>query len=207
MIIPPQRWTGDMHELLRNGTLKFLDIGLARQLKLQEGGATFSSDSIIPGTLAFISPECFLDGTKTRDTANDVYALGVTLYHFITGQNETHPFNVSRGDRVDFTNQNYVISSMGGLALDVEHNQNTASVISMEDPRIQRFLAQKDADVPMEETLAWKIVQFVMRMCDPNPANRPTLKECIEFTESDGRSFIKEATQNKGGILKRLFGR
>ncbi|MDK2982410.1 MAG: hypothetical protein PWQ55_2757 [Chloroflexota bacterium] len=62
-----------------NGLLKLSDFGLARSLD-----ENLSPDSALSGTLAYLSPEQAMG--QPLDGRTDLYALGVMLYEFTTGQ-------------------------------------------------------------------------------------------------------------------------
>ncbi len=62
------------------GHVKIVDFGLARVL---EGDASLSRTGTIVGSPAFMSPEQALG--KKLDERTDVYSLGATLYHMVTG--------------------------------------------------------------------------------------------------------------------------
>jgi len=62
-----------------NGLVKLSDFGLARLLN-----ENLSSEGSLSGTLAYLSPEQALG--KPLDGRADLYALGVMLYEFVTGQ-------------------------------------------------------------------------------------------------------------------------
>lgn len=64
-----------------DGSVKVSDLGLARTLSQMLSDA--ASDEIM-GTPAYISPEQAL-GEGTLDFRADVYSLGATLYHMVTG--------------------------------------------------------------------------------------------------------------------------
>lgn len=64
-----------------DGSVKVSDLGLARTLSQMLSDA--ASDEIM-GTPAYISPEQAL-GESTLDFRADVYSLGATLYHMVTG--------------------------------------------------------------------------------------------------------------------------
>jgi non-specific serine/threonine protein kinase len=66
-----------------NGLVKLSDFGLAHSLD-----ESLTSESSLSGTLAYLSPEQALG--KPLDGRTDLYALGVMLYEFVTGQ---LPFN------------------------------------------------------------------------------------------------------------------
>jgi serine/threonine-protein kinase len=65
-----------------DGTVKVADLGLARALG--PSGSTGHDDYIV-GTPNYISPEQ-ARGEANLDCATDVYALGATLYHMVTGR-------------------------------------------------------------------------------------------------------------------------
>ncbi|MCE9614527.1 MAG: serine/threonine protein kinase [Lentisphaerae bacterium] len=66
-----------------DGSVKVSDLGLARTLShmLAEG----ASGEDIMGTPSYISPEQAL-GTEPLDFRSDIYSLGASLYHMVTGQ-------------------------------------------------------------------------------------------------------------------------
>lgn len=64
-----------------NGQLALIDFGTARQYK--ENNVT---DTTCLGTLGYAAPEQF-GGMGQTDQRTDIYTLGVTLYHLVTGQN------------------------------------------------------------------------------------------------------------------------
>lgn len=66
--------------LCPDGNLKLIDFGIAREYKEQ----TNSSDTVSLGTKGYAAPEQF--GKKQSDGRTDLYCLGVTLHHLITGQ-------------------------------------------------------------------------------------------------------------------------
>jgi len=68
-----------------NGTIKLLDFGIAREYKTNS-----SADTVSLGTKGYAAPEQF-GGNGQSDTRTDIYCLGVTLYHLITGQNPCDP--------------------------------------------------------------------------------------------------------------------
>jgi serine/threonine protein kinase len=77
--------------VLRNGTVKVLDFGLAKALDRdalasisQVSTAEVTSPGLVAGTLGYMSPEQLRGGPI--DARADVFALGVLLYEMVTGR-------------------------------------------------------------------------------------------------------------------------
>ncbi|MBR0467071.1 MAG: serine/threonine protein kinase [Clostridia bacterium] len=68
-----------------DGNIKIIDFGIAREYKEQS-----LADTISLGTKGYAAPEQF-GGKGQTDARTDVYCLGVTLYHLVTGQNPCEP--------------------------------------------------------------------------------------------------------------------
>lgn len=68
-----------------DGNVKLIDFGIAREFKEQN-----MSDTVNLGTKGYAAPEQF-GGQGQTDPRTDVYCLGVTLYHLVTGQNPCEP--------------------------------------------------------------------------------------------------------------------
>ena len=64
------------------GLVKLVDMGLARSLGPNEGGLTQSGMTL--GTFDYISPEQALE-PRDADHRSDIYSLGCTFYHLLTG--------------------------------------------------------------------------------------------------------------------------
>lgn len=68
-----------------DGTIKIIDFGIAREYKDQS-----IADTVSLGTKGYAAPEQF-GGKGQTDARTDVYCLGVTLYHLVTGQSPCEP--------------------------------------------------------------------------------------------------------------------
>jgi serine/threonine-protein kinase len=68
-----------------DGTIRLIDFGIAREYKEGKDGDTTSI-----GTRGYAAPEQFGDKGQT-DARTDIYSLGVTLYHLVTGKNPAEP--------------------------------------------------------------------------------------------------------------------
>jgi serine/threonine-protein kinase len=69
--------------LTRDGTAKLADLGLARQAG--DRAAARAEKGVTVGTPFYIAPEQ-IEGRVDVDSRADVYALGATLYHMVTGR-------------------------------------------------------------------------------------------------------------------------
>ncbi|MEG1551553.1 MAG: serine/threonine-protein kinase, partial [Oscillospiraceae bacterium] len=67
------------------GNIKLIDFGIAREFKEQN-----LADTVCLGTKGYAAPEQF-GGKGQTDQRTDVYCLGVTLYHLVTGKNPSEP--------------------------------------------------------------------------------------------------------------------
>jgi serine/threonine-protein kinase len=65
----------------KEGTAKLTDLGLARTVRQE---STLTITGVVMGSPAYISPEQ-ATGEKNLDTRSDIYALGASLYHMLTG--------------------------------------------------------------------------------------------------------------------------
>ena len=68
-----------------DGNLTLIDFGTAREFKEKN-----LADTVCLGTIGYAAPEQFGRMGQT-DARTDVYCLGVTLYHLLTGQNPCEP--------------------------------------------------------------------------------------------------------------------
>ena len=68
-----------------DGSLKLIDFGIAREFKEEN-----VEDTTCLGTRGYAAPEQF-GGKVQTDARTDIYCLGVTLYHLITGHNPSEP--------------------------------------------------------------------------------------------------------------------
>lgn len=74
--------------LTREGKLKLIDFGIARTFKGGQG-----SDTRVMGTENYAPPEQW--GSGQTDARSDVYALGATMYHLLSGKLPPHCFTKS----------------------------------------------------------------------------------------------------------------
>ena len=68
-----------------DGTVRLIDFGIAREYKEGKAG-----DTEAIGTRGYAAPEQF-GGRGQTDARTDIYSLGVTLYHLVTGKNPAEP--------------------------------------------------------------------------------------------------------------------
>lgn len=68
----------------RNGTVKLTDLGLARSLD-NTLDTSITRDGTTVGTIDYMSPEQAAD-SKATDIRSDLYSLGCSWYHMLTGQ-------------------------------------------------------------------------------------------------------------------------
>lgn len=67
-----------------DGSLKLIDFGIAREYKQESSG-----DTTYIGTKGYAAPEQF--GKAQTDARTDIYSLGVTMYHLMTGKSPYEP--------------------------------------------------------------------------------------------------------------------
>lgn len=67
------------------GNLKVIDFGIAREYKEDN-----MADTVSLGTRGYAAPEQF-GGKGQTDARTDIYCLGATLYHLVTGHNPSEP--------------------------------------------------------------------------------------------------------------------
>lgn len=67
------------------GNIKLIDFGIAREYK-----ETNLADTVSLGTKGYAAPEQF-GGKGQTDARTDIYCLGSTLYHLVTGQSPSEP--------------------------------------------------------------------------------------------------------------------
>ena len=68
-----------------NGNIKLIDFGIAREYKEEN-----INDTTNLGTRGYAAPEQFASGMQS-DIRTDIYGLGVTMYHLVTGKNPCEP--------------------------------------------------------------------------------------------------------------------
>ncbi|QGJ68972.1 Serine/threonine protein kinase [Planctomycetales bacterium 10988] len=83
--------------LLDRGTVKILDLGVARLLNHRDSSMTLEEGIQVIGTIDFLPPEQFLNSHEVDGRA-DLYSLGCTMYLLLTGK---APFaEGSQGQRI-----------------------------------------------------------------------------------------------------------
>jgi serine/threonine-protein kinase len=70
--------------LTKEGKIKLIDFGIARQYKENS-----TADTVIIGTRGYAAPEQY--GNHQTDVRTDIYSLGITLYHLVTGKGPNDP--------------------------------------------------------------------------------------------------------------------
>ena len=95
-------------------TVKILDLGLSKNIADDEHSFA-TSTGVILGTPHYISPEQVL-GEKDVDGRTDIYSLGATLYHMLTGET---PFNGQSSAAIIVKHLNEHAPSAGLISPDV----------------------------------------------------------------------------------------
>ncbi len=68
----------------QEGAIKLIDFGIAREFKTDS-----PNDTVCLGTRGYAAPEQY--GSSQTDPRSDIYSLGVTLYHALTGSGPNDP--------------------------------------------------------------------------------------------------------------------
>ena len=164
-----------------DGVVKVTDLGLARFLIAGDGDDDLTETGQILGTLDYISPEQAHD-LGVADERSDVYSLGWTLFHLLTGE---APFaNESRLGKL-MAHRDAPIPSLIDRLPDVPPEL---------DRLFQHMVSKQPDDRPttMQEVLA----ALEQMPCDPSDLRPPTIPPAESAIDLDAFfDELKQATQ------------
>lgn len=118
---------------------KLADFGLARQFS-KAGGTILTQLGAAMGTVLYMAPEQFLDAHNVREPA-DIYAMGVTLYHLLTGK---YPFRFPTPQEV----LQYLAQHKGKVGSPKEALQRIMKAQQLKAPHL---ILLEEAPIPVQE--------------------------------------------------------
>jgi hypothetical protein len=125
------------------GTVKLIDFGIARLFKVGK-----AADTAFFGTAGYAPGEQY--GKGQTDARSDVYALGATLYHLLTGDDPTdHPFMFQNAHELNGRVPEYVADALA-KALAHDPVDRWQSVAEMRQALVEKPLPEPEP-VPMPE--------------------------------------------------------
>jgi serine/threonine protein kinase len=160
-----------------DGTIKILDMGLARSFASSDKLTEQLDSGAILGTSDYISPEQAIGGSEV-DIRADIYSLGVTFFALVTGK---PPFSGTTPQKL------------------MQHQMKTAPILTELDPTFPEGLAKVVAKM-----LSKKPSQRYQTPADVIAALAPWLPRDGETKVVAGLS--ETSVGNSGGIRKTLGG-
>ena len=127
--------------LTREGTVKVLDLGLARIGNSMHSAASLTGTGQLLGTLDYMSPE--QAHGRQVDARTDIYALGASLYKLLTGRHVGDDGESSSAlarlqrrtstENIDYSGIAKPLSSILSGSLNPDPNQRIASAAELAD--------------------------------------------------------------------------
>ena len=181
-----------------NGTIKILDMGLARFHGDVPAQAELTALGMVMGTVDYMAPEQALD-TKTADGRADIYSLGCTLYYLLTGE------ATYRGDTLTsrlLAHQSQPIPDLRASRPDISESL-VAVFEKMVAKRVSeryRSMAEVIADLEhLPSTTLLRRRQSDVARSDSDTAVLGTSR----LTSSPTTSFVRRGSTGKGWRLRR----
>jgi len=169
------------------GIVKLIDFGIARTYKIGK-----RKDTFIFGTINYASPEH--RGSAQTDHRSDIYTLGATLYHLLTGYPPV-PFHtpvpgslVKKNPRLPYQVEMFIIKSM---AQDKMERYQSASdmLVALQSLSGQSAPPRPFVPPPTAPVSSFSVVPAVQSVCRDsdlkycdrcNTGNRKTAKYCCK---------------------------
>ncbi len=153
--------------LTKDGVAKLCDMGLAKDLTLAPGKSA-SEVGLTLGTPNYIAPEQAL-GDSNIDTRADIYSLGATIYHMVTGQ---VPFPTGNAMQVirQHINEDPVPPAEINSELSVDINYVTMKMMSKE--REERYQTPTELIADLDLLAAGKHLPLFDEPERPSPGGR-----------------------------------
>ena len=142
--------------ITKDGIAKLCDFGIVKLLDRDEGAVTVAGTTV--GTPFYIAPEQ-ARGEEELDTRTDLYALGITLFHLVTG-------------RVPFTGKSQGAILVRHILEDVPDPRSVAPDVTAETAAIVKRLTRKKREdrYPTPDDL----IQDIERTLGALRASNPT---------------------------------
>jgi serine/threonine-protein kinase len=182
--------------LTTEGVAKLADLGLARELADQQQSE--SEKGLVLGTPYYIAPEQ-IQGDEGIDVRADIYALGATLYHMVTGQ---PPFPGSNIDKVLRAHLKENLTPPDHLNTNLSAGIGEVVEVMMAKDRAQRYQNPGTLLMDLESLLAGQAPKVARQQFAQSSLNN--LAEGEEVEEEEGRassSALKIWLGVLGGIL------
>jgi serine/threonine protein kinase/formylglycine-generating enzyme required for sulfatase activity len=208
----------------REGTVKILDMGLARIDDAVGGsaeGAALTSTGTIMGTVDYMSPEQAMD-TKQADARSDIYSLGCALYYLLTGrslydadtimkklmahQNAPIPELLTsvvprQGLRTSLDSEPpTVTSAVDGRSVS-ESRYDSATLMAL-DAVFKRMVAKKSQDRPQSMTEVIALLERCLSGCDATVALQQTGGSSSTGGDSSTRNELHDFPRQNSGDAK-----
>lgn len=189
----------------REGTIKILDLGLARVVEeeMAPAGATLAERLTVHGqmlgTVDYISPEQAVD-TRSADRRSDIYSLGCTLYRLVTG-------------RVMFEGETPVAKLMAHLDAPIPSLRDARPEVS---PQLDRVFRKMVAKSPADRYQSMDEVIVALEACPESSPRAALARGCKPRLASTGHPApagpgspekgtdrIADATKTPGDVRSR----
>jgi len=156
----------------KDGGVKLADLGIARITSGFQGEIGKKERGILCGTPAYVAPEQALD-SESADARSDMYSLGATFYHIITGK---YPFEANSIEEMVSKHISEPLTPPNQVRKDISKQiSETIEIMMNKDPR-KRFEIQE--------------LKSILKSFLPSDEMDAKTKELINKQKEDGTSTV-----------------